>query len=225
MPRSKLPPRKRPASGRHGLAPSFSSSLFETAVASQADIQKAVLVRIERGLKDAIRVVQPKHLLELLATQTPLEALVHLVNRNAVIVEMAKTYEDPLREARARAPKQMAKLLASEGGPLGVQDVADRLRITRAGVDKRRKQGKLIGIDDGGRAVVYPGWQFTATGTLPGLEAVLSKLRVTDPWMRIQFFLTPDPDLDGRPLDALRAKKQAQVEAAARRYGSFGDEH
>jgi hypothetical protein len=184
-----------------------------------------VLVRIERGLKDAIRILQPKHLLEILATQTPLDALVHLVNRNAVIVEMAKTYEDPLSGARARASKHMAQLLAYEGGPLGVQDVVDRLRITRAGVDKRRKQGKLIGIDDGGRAVVYPSWQFTTTGTLPGLESVMSKLRVTDPWMRIQFFLTPDPDLGGRPLDALRAKKQAEVEAAASRYGRFGDEH
>ena len=119
-----------------------------------ASYNSRILVRIERGLRDAIQIVQPKYLLELLATQTPLEALVHLVYKNAVIVEMAKTFEDPLREARARAPMQMAQLLASEGGPMGVQDVASRLRISRAGVDKRRKQGKLIGIDDGGRAVV-----------------------------------------------------------------------
>jgi hypothetical protein len=219
--------KKRAASGRHGLAPSLpaSESLQPIGAASEGDLQRAVFVRIERGLKDAIRVVQPKHLLELLATQTPLEALVHLVNKNAVIAEMAKTYEDPLSEARARAPEHMARLLASEGGPLGVQDVADRLRIGRAAVDKRRKQGKLIGIDDGGRAVLYPSWQFTATGTLHGLETVLSKLRVTDSWMRIQFFLSPDPDLGARPLDALRANKQAEVEAAARRYGSFGDEY
>jgi hypothetical protein len=218
--------KKRPASGRHGLAPSFSASQsFEpNALASENDLQKALFVRIERGLKDAIRVVQPKHVLDLLATQTPLEALVQLVTEKAVIVELAKIHEDPLSEARARAPKHMAQLLASDGGPLGVQDVADRLRISRAAVDKRRRSGKLIGIDDGGRSVLYPSWQLTATGTLHGLEAVLSKLRVTDPWMRIQFFLTPDPDLGARPLDALRAKQRAGVEAAARRYGSFGDE-
>lgn len=226
MPRTKTRARKRPTSGRHGLAPPIAEPAFlQMADASEVDIQRAVMARVESGLKRAVRALQPKHLLEVLATRSPLDALVELVNRNAVIVEMAKDIEDPLREARARAPKRMAQLLASEGGPLGVEEVAERLGMTRAGVDKRRKQKKLIGIDDGSRAVRYPSWQFTATGTLPGLEEVLSEMKVDDPWMRIQFFLVESPDFGGRrPLDVLRARKIDKVVAAARRYGSFGDE-
>ena len=187
-------------------------------------LQGSVLKRVEGAVRHLVKVAPEEQLYEALSTSTAIDALIHLVSSEGAAAEAAAHVDDPLRAARARAARQMAKLLSAEGGPLGVETVADRLRITRAAVDKRRKSGTLIGIEDGGRSVLYPSWQFTATGLLPGLEQVLRSLGVTDPWMRLQFFLAEDPELGMRPLDALRAARQADTISAARRFGRQGDD-
>jgi hypothetical protein len=180
--------------------------------------------RATEGLQQVIAAVSRESLYEALTTKTPVDALIHIISNETAVAHAATFVDDPLRAARARAARRMAELLAADGGPLGVEEVAGALRLTRAAVDKRRKAGTLIGVDDGGRAVLYPSWQFRSTGLLPGLDEVLRAMTIRDPWMRIEFFLSPDPEIGARPLDALREGRGIDVLAAARRYGRQGED-
>lgn len=189
-----------------------------------AALRTAVRARVDEALQRIIAAVPREELYAALSTSSSIDAVIHLVSRESAVAQAVTAADNPLRAARARAAKRMSGLLGAEGGPLGVEAVSGRLRITRAAVDKRRRAGTLIGIDDGGRAILYPGWQFTETGLLPGLEDVLRALTVRDPWMRMEFFLSSEPDLGASPLDALRNGRNADVVAAARRYGRQGDD-
>jgi hypothetical protein len=200
-------------------APADFAELDETAA-----LQSAVRTRATTALDQIISAVSRAHLYQALSTKTPVDALIHIVSAEGAVAQAAAAVDDPLRAARSRAARRMADLLASEGGPLGVDEVASLLRITRAAVDKRRRAGTLIGVDDGGRAVLYPAWQFSSTGSLPGLDEVLRAMAILDPWMRIEFFLSSDPELAERPLDALRNGRKADVIAAAGRFGRQGDD-
>jgi hypothetical protein len=212
---------KRPRTGLQGAAHSWvgNERLVDTGT-----LRGSVLQRVAPAVRELVNVSRDDQLLEALSTNTAMDALIHLVTRDSAAAQVASKVHDPLREARARAAKKMADLLSAEGGPIGVEDVVNILRISRAAVDKRRKAGTLIGIDDGGRAVLYPGWQFTGTGLLPGLDDVLRAMTVSDPWMRLQFFMGHDADLDARPLDLLRAGKIREAIGAAGRFGRFGDD-
>lgn len=131
--------------------------------------------------------------------------------------------DDPLAAARLRGLQRRQAILAAEGGLLSVQQVAERLGLSRQAVDNRRKAGRLLALHTGRRGLGYPAWQFDERGVLGGLEETLSVLRVDDPWMRAWFFLTPDPHLEGRrALDALRAGEVDRVRRAAEAYGQQG---
>lgn len=130
---------------------------------------------------------------------------------------------DPLMVARLRGLKARDQILGAEGGTLPASRVAEHLRISRQAVDKRRRSGKLVGLDIGRHGHAYPAWQFDERGVLPGLEAILAALRVGDPWMQAAFFLSGDPRLDGdTPLDQLRRGRLEAVVRAARGYGQHG---
>lgn len=187
-------------------------------------LRMTVLKRVAPAVQKLVRNSPEGELYQALQRETSIDTLIHLLSGDAAAANVAHEVSDPLREARARAARRISELISSEGGTIGVQDVAKRLRISRAAVDKRRKNGALIGIDDGGRSVQYPSWQFTRTGTLPGLDRALKALVISDPWMRMQFFLNRDSDFGGRPLDALRNGEVERVIAAARRYGRSGED-
>jgi hypothetical protein len=187
-------------------------------------LRGSVLKRLAPAVQHLVRISPDQQLLDALSTNTGIDALIHLISGENAAAQVASSTEDPLREARARAAKRFSELLAAEGGPIGVDDASKSLRITRAAVDKRRKSGTLIGIEDGGRAILYPSWQFTPTGLLPGLQESLQAMAITDPWMRMQFFLTVDSELGERPLDALRGGRIGLAIAAAKRYGRLGED-
>jgi len=210
---------------RTGLQATSSHAWLENdrLVGSDA-LRSTVLRRLEPAVRNLVQASHEHQLLEALSANTSIDALIHLVSGEGVTTEVASNVQDPLREAKARAAKKVAELLCAEGGPIGVEDASKRLRIGRAAVDKRRRTGTLIGIDDGGRAVLYPSWQFTETGLLPGLDESLRAMVIVDPWMRLQFFLNRDADLGCRPLDALRAGRIDEVTRAARRHGRFGED-
>jgi hypothetical protein len=184
----------------------------------------SLLLRVQSALQDIVKMTDENRILEALSTPTGMDALINLVGNTQVASHVASLTDDPLRAARARAVQQRLALIKAEGGCIGVEDVAARLRLTRAAIDKRRKAGRLIGIDGGSRAIEYPSWQFDETETLKGLEAALSALGVSDALMQMQFFLTVEPDLEKRPLDALRAGEIEAVEHAAKRYQRLGDD-
>jgi hypothetical protein len=115
------------------------------------------------------------------------------------------------------------KLLEAEGGSISADEVAKLLSISRQAVDKRRRSGRLIGVTRGRHGYAYPIWQFDETGTISGLEDVLSKLHQHDPWMQMIFMLSPNSRLQGRsPLAVLREKNIDAVLTAASAYGEHG---
>lgn len=131
--------------------------------------------------------------------------------------------EDPLQAARLRGIAARERLLNAEGGSLSVSQVEKMLGISRQAIHKRCSKGKLIALSTSKRGYLFPSWQFTANGILPGLEQVLVALDENDPWMQASFMLNPNIWLDGiSPLEMLRQGKIEQAIAAARASGEQG---
>ena len=133
--------------------------------------------------------------------------------------------DDPLADARIRGFTMMDRLLQAEGGYLNVDTVAKQLRMSRQGVDKRRKARRLLAIELGRRGYVYPRWQFTERGVLPGLEEVLVQLQenAIPSWDILTFFLNKSHLLgDSSPLSELREGNLEGVLRAAAVYGEQG---
>jgi hypothetical protein len=123
--------------------------------------------------------------------------------------------------ARLRGIEAKRKLLETEGDPLSSAQAAKLLKISRQGVDKRRRENKLLGLELGKKGYHYPSWQFD----LRGLEQVLTALGGRDPWEKLSFFLNPSAILgDHTPLTALRGKKDnlTDIVNAAVSYGEQG---
>jgi hypothetical protein len=214
---------RRKKSGLHATSANLDWLYGEKLVGSDP-LRGSLLRRIAPVVRQLVKDTREDRVHEALSTDTGVDALIHLVSGEAAAALAASSMQDPLREARARAAKRVSELLSAEGGPIGVEDVVKLLHITRAAIDKRRKSGTLIGIEDGGRAILYPGWQFTDSGLLRGIDDALRVMVIADPWMRIQFFLSRDADLGERPLDALRRGQVTEVVAAASRFGSLGED-
>jgi hypothetical protein len=130
---------------------------------------------------------------------------------------------DPLAVAKMRGMVRQHQLIKEFGGAIGVDEVANLLGLTRQAVDKRRREGRLIGLTQGRRGFVYPIWQFEQGGTLNHLETVLGALRKHDPWMQLSFFVNPSARLaEASPLELLREGKLDPVLQAAETFGEQG---
>ena len=106
---------------------------------------------------------------------------------------------------------------------LSAEETAKLLAISRQAVDKRRRQGQLLGLIQGRRGYAYPAWQFENGRTIKDLEKVLEALRDHDPWMQVTFFLNSNDRLAGMsPLDVLRAGETGRVVSAAAEFGEQG---
>lgn len=132
--------------------------------------------------------------------------------------------DDPLAPARIRGLRRREELLEAGGGAISAEEVAKLLHITRQAVDKRRKAGKLIGLETGRRGYSYPLFQFDSqAGMLPGLELVLDDLHDHGSWMKLSFLLNPNIRLGGQnPLHEMRRGHLEEVRSAARAYGEQG---
>src|SRR5439155_14075465 len=133
------------------------------------------------------------------------------------------TKAEPLAPAFIRGIEAKRRLIEEHGGTLTAEQVAGLIGVTGQAVEKRRRSGALIAISTGRHGYRYPAWQFSESGTIPGLEEVLRLLTSQDEWMQIAFFLSKDPRLNGAtPLDALKAGNLEQVLSAAQSYGEHG---
>ena len=92
---------------------------------------------------------------------------------------------------------------ADELGPVydarGVQAI---LGVTKQAVSKRR----LLALTTGSGRVVYPAFQFTGTGVVPGLGELMAILdpALVSPWTVASWLVSSSIDVDGaRPIDLL----------------------
>jgi hypothetical protein len=142
--------------------------------------------------------------------------------RNAEALEQIQK-SDPLARAFLDGLDAKARLIEQNGGVFKTEKVAEYLGITPQAVNKRHALRQLVGLTFRKRGHVFPAWQFTDRGTVPGLDQVLRVLSDHDEWMQNVFFVNPNTRLDGRrPLDLLRAGEIQDVVEAAREFGQHG---
>jgi len=179
----------------------------------------AFLARALNGLAEVVPALGTRALDDAAHAHSDYEALLEAVNSPEVAT--AWQAKDPLAAAHQRGAEIKRHLLESEGGALTVAEVAKRLGISKQGVDKRRRGHKLLALETS-RGFLYPAWQFTDDGVLPGIEHVLAALEAA-PWTQASWFLSGETRLaDARPLDALRRGELQQVLRAAVGYGEQG---
>jgi biotin operon repressor len=158
---------------------------------------------------------------EACAASTDYLVLLDVLTAPSVTTQLAA--KDPLAAARLRGVSRQQSLINESGGVLGGAEVAEVLGISRQAVDKRRRQGQLVGLTQGKRGYAYPAWQFKNGKTLPNLETALGALQAHDPWMQLTFFVSANDRLNGRsPLATLRSGELEPVLQAARSYGEQG---
>jgi hypothetical protein len=142
--------------------------------------------------------------------------------RNAEVLNQIQK-SDPLARAFLDGLDAKARLIEQNGGVFKTEEVAEYLGITPQAVTKRRALRQLVGLTFRKRGYVFPAWQFTDRGTVPGLEQVLRALADHDEWMQNVFFINPNTRLGGRrPLELLREGEIQEVRDAAREFGQHG---
>lgn len=196
-------------------------AIRNTLRASRDDVKNAVLTRSLSLTRRAMEDVSPGALVEALAASTDQEAMLRILEAPEMAVPVADTATiDAARVAGIEARNQ---LLTIQGGSWSVERVAKYLGLTRQAVDKRRRANKLIGLAVGRHGYLYPSWQFSRTGTVPGLEDVLGALHRHDPWSQVIFMLSPNDRLEGMaPLEALQKGQTEDVKVAASLFGEHG---
>ena len=147
--------------------------------------------------------------------------------------ELATVLENVAKHQRAASPSctlvgaELRQQWCSreEGEPLTEADVSTFLGIAPGAVEERRAAGSLVAVPVEGGVFLYPCWQFTERGTLPGLPEVLTDLRLHNPHplAQVRFFLSRNLRLNEEtPLAALRQGRVEDVRQAACAYGEHG---
>ena len=201
-----------------GNADTFRATLDVIKQSQRTPAGEASIVRLLTAVTSLIKASDTKTLEAAASAPTDIAVLYRMLNQPDSMALLQVS--DPLASARLRAIDVRSRLLASEGGTLSTEEVAQRLNLTRQAVDSRRKRGTLLAVQLGRRGYRFPVWQFSADGLLPGLEAMLRVLDEQSPWIHLAFVLNQNAWLDNqRPLDVLRAGDIDRVLEAARRYG------
>ena len=157
------------------------------------------------------------------ATAAPTDHLVMLEALSSAPWVAELISDDPLVAAKLRGLKLRQQMLATAGGALTSEQVADVLGISRQAVDKRRSSNQLLALTQGRRGYSYPSFQFDEGKTLKGLEEVLGNLGTLDPWMQLNFFTSAHERLGGKTsIKALRDGSVEEVKNMASGYGEQG---
>jgi hypothetical protein len=155
------------------------------------------------------------------AAPTDLTVLLRALSSGELLEDLKRA--EPLAPAFIRGIEAKRQLIDGHGGSMTAEQVAQSLGITRQAVEKRRRAGKLIALTTGRYGYRYPVWQFTESGSVPGLEAVLSVLSPHDEWMQAAFFVGRNPYLENRtPIETLKAGETEDVLTAAEIFGEHG---
>lgn len=196
-------------------------AIRNTLRASRDDVKNAILTRSLSLTRRAMEHVSPGTLVEAVAASTDQEAMLRILEAPEMAAPVIETVT--INAARAAGIEARDQLLTAQGGSWPVARVAKYLGLTRQAVDKRRRANRLIGLAVGRHGYLYPFWQFSRNGTVPGLEDVLAALHRHDPWSQVIFMLSPNDRLDGvTPLEALRKGQTEDVKIAAALFGEHG---
>lgn len=100
-------------------------------------------------------------------------------------------------------------------GPVyDVRGVQEILGVTKQAVSKRR----LLALTTSSGRVVYPAFQFTARGVVPGLPEVVAMLddSLVSPWTVASWLVSPSTELDSAaPIEVLASGETGPVLALA----------
>ncbi|HET6764967.1 MAG TPA: hypothetical protein VFH27_14885 [Longimicrobiaceae bacterium] len=149
--------------------------------------------------------------------------MVHLLT--AVPPASTESEAARLRErALERALGVREQLRSEAGGFHSTGWVADHLKVRRQSVDKRRREGKLLAIATA-HGFEFPACQFTADGTVPGLDEVLEASTGSGFWETLAGLVTPTPALDNRTIlevlrDSTTPEQRRSAVAVARAYAN-----
>ncbi len=194
---------------------SLLAALLRTLEVGEQPLRGAFIARSLNALSLLAEAMDDGSLGEAVSSPSDYEALLRALEAPDALEALRQ--RDPLLPAKLRGLRNRERLLAVEGPALTAEEAASALGITRQGIDKRRRAGRLLAVTVGRRGYLYPAWQFTPSGVLPGLEEVLAALREHDPWMQLAFMVNPNAALGGRvPLVELRQGNLAAVLPAGR---------
>jgi hypothetical protein len=124
-----------------------------------------------------------------------------------------------LERAQVRATAAKVNLLKRADMLTGAK-LGERLGLTRATIDKRRTEGKLLALDFGTkRGFRYPAWQADLVQDADAratYEQLLTSLGKEGAWSRYRFLTQDAPGLAGlSPIEALRAGRGEEALRAA----------
>ena len=197
---------------------SLLEALVHTLEAGEQPLRGAFIARSLNALSHLSREMDECALGEAVSSPSDYEALLRALETPDALEALRQ--RDPLMPAKLRGLRRREQILAVDGPALTGEEAASALGITRQGVDKRRRAGRLLAVTVGRRGYLYPAWQFTSGGVLLGLEEVLAALRDHDSWMQLIFVVNPNTAPGGKtPLAELREGDLAGVLRAAPTYG------
>lgn len=117
------------------------------------------------------------------------------------------------RRGRQIASKDVRRAGTSLSAPLVIKELGIASEQLRAW----EKDGRVLVLPGG----IYPAFQFASGQPLNGLQLVSAALEDKNPWVLLNFLLTPNLRLGGaRPVDCIRAGKLDRTLLAARREGT-----
>lgn len=203
---------------REGLIPELPTPASSAARPERAAMERATLARVKSIVDQAISKASNRTLEQALGEAASSMAL------TAVLAEalLEDAAEGDWAAALLRGAQVKRELLREAGGTLSASEVGTLLGISRAAVDKRRRQGSLLGLKMPSGDIAYPAAQFSSKDVLPGLAEVLGSFHIQDPWMQLDVLLARDESLGGR--SSLKALADRDVELVKSVVSTFGDQ-
>ncbi|MGO4126786.1 hypothetical protein AB4Z01_20455 [Inquilinus sp. YAF38] len=127
---------------------------------------------------------------------------------------------DAILRALKRGREMVERDLEEAGGTYSTREVAQHLGISPQAVHKQVQSGKLLSVPDNEGNYRFPAFQLTRPAVRPHLPAVLGRLKVGDPFIKLHWLLTRDSRLGSqRPVDLLDRGDVDPVLRAAEEYG------
>lgn len=204
---------------RKGLIPEMPTGVSGAVRPERAAMERAALARVKSFVDQVISKASTRTLEQALGETAPTMVLTD-------VLEEALLEDAPEGEWAAtllRGVQVKRDMLREAGGTLSANEVGVLLGITRAAVDKRRRQGTLLGLRLPNGDIAYPAAQFNKGDVLAGLSEVLSAFQIQDPWMQLDVLLARDKLLKGRTsFEALAGGDVELVKSAVSASGDQG---